>query len=84
MNSVILVTLGIVFGSVIVIIIITNSTFDDYVSERDQRNLQYSLNDCKALFVNGYERDDCFEKSINALGTDKQKQVYLKKMYSGA
>ena len=82
MNPTILVTLGIVFGSVIIIVIVTNSTFDNYVSERDQRNLQYSLNDCKALFVDGYERDDCFEKSINALGTDKQKQQWQSGFYN--
>ncbi len=82
MNSAILITLGIVFGSVVVIVIIANSTFDDYVSERDQRNLQYSLNDCKALFVDEYERDDCFEKSINALGTDKQKQQWRSGFYN--
>ena len=82
MNSTILITLGIVFGSVIVIVVVTNSTFDGYVSERDQRNLQYSLNDCKALFVDGYERDDCFEKSINALGTDKQKQQWQSGFYN--
>ena len=82
MNSTILITLAIVFGSVIVVIIIANSTFDDYVSERDQRNLQYSLNDCKALFVDVYERDDCFEKSINAFGTDKQKQQWQSGFYN--
>ena len=82
MNSTILITLGIVFGSVVVIVIIANSTFDDYVSERDQRNLQYSLNDCKALFVDGYDRDDCFEKSINAFGTDKQKQQWQSGFYN--
>ena len=82
MNTAILITLGIVFGSIIVIIIIANSTFDGYVSERDQRNLQYSLNDCKALFVDGYERDDCFEKSINTLGTDKQKQQWKSGFYN--
>ena len=82
MNSAILITLGIVFGSVIVIFIVANSTFDDYVSERDQRNLQYSLNDCKVLFVDGYEQDDCFEKSINAFGTDKQKQQWRSGFYN--
>ena len=82
MKIAILVTLGIVFGSVIVIVIIANSTFDDYVSERDQRNLQYSLNDCKVLFTDGYERDDCFEKSINAFGTDKQKQQWQSGFYN--
>ena len=82
MNSAILITLGIVFGSVIAIIIIANSTFDDYVSERDQLNLQYSLNDCKALFADGYERDVCFEKSIDALGTDKQKQQWESGFYN--
>lgn len=76
MNSVIMITLGIVFGSVIVIGIVANSTFDDYVSERDQWNLQYSLNDCKVLFVEGYEQDDCFEKSINAFGTAEQKHQW--------
>ena len=82
MNSAILITLGIVFGSVIIIVIVTNSTFDNYVSERDQRNLQYSLNDCKALFVDGYERDDCCEKSINAFGTNKQKQQWQSGFYN--
>ncbi len=82
MNSSILITLGIVFGSIIVIVVVTNSTFDNYVSERDQRNLQYSLNDCKTLFVDGYERDDCFEKSINALGNDKQKQQWQSGFYN--
>ena len=74
MKLVILITLGIIFGSVVAIVVVANSTFDDYVSERDQRNLQFSLNDCKVLFVDGYEQDVCFEKSINAFGTDKQKQ----------
>ena len=83
MNSTILITLGIVFGSVIVIAIVANSTFDDYVSERDQRNLQYSLNDCKALFADGYEQEDvCFEKSINAFGDDKQKQQWKSGFYN--
>ncbi|QMU55344.1 MAG: hypothetical protein GKS07_10870 [Nitrosopumilus sp.] len=82
MKSVILITLGIIFGSVIAIVIVANSTFDDYVSERDQRNLQYSLNHCKVLFVEGYDRDDCFEKSINALGTDKQKYQWRSGFYN--
>ena len=82
MNSAILITLGIVFGSVVIIAIIVNSTFDDYVSERDQRNLQYSLNDCKILFVEGYERDDCFEKSIIVFGTNKQKQQWKSGFYN--
>ena len=76
MKSAILITLGIVFGSIIVIVIVGNSTFDDYVSERDQRNLQQSLNDCKVLFVEGYEQDDCFDKSIKVFGTNKQKQQW--------
>ena len=82
MKLVILITLGIVFGSVIVIVIVANSTFDNYVSERDKRNLQYSLNDCKVLFVDGHERDDCFEKSINAFGTEKQKQQWKSGFYN--
>ena len=82
MNSAILITLGIVLGSVVVITIVVNSTFDDYVLERDQRNLQYSLNDCKALFVDEYKQDDCFEKSINAFGTDRQKQQWQSGFYN--
>jgi len=82
MKSAILITLGIVFGSIIVIVIVGNSTFDDYVSERDQRNLQNSLNDCKILFVDGYERDDCFEKSIDVFGTDRQKQQWRSGFYN--
>jgi hypothetical protein len=68
------VTLGIVFVSVIVIVIIGNTTFDDYVTERDQRNLQFALNNCKAMFNQGFEQDDCIEKSIRMMGTDEQKK----------
>ena len=82
MKLVILVTLGIVFGSVVAIAVVANSTFDNYVSERDQRYLQFSLNDCKALFVDGYEQDECFEKSINAFGTEKQKQQWRSGFYN--
>ena len=42
-------------------------------SARDQRNLQLTLDDCKRLFDEGLDRVDCFDKLINAFGTDEQK-----------
>ena len=51
-----------------------NSNYQEVAQVRDQRNLQMSLEDCKRLFVEGFERENCYQKSINAFGTDEQKQ----------
>jgi len=60
----------------IIIGIIGNSNYQEIASIRDQKNLQLTLNDCKRLFDAGIERIDCFNKSINAFGTNEQKQQW--------
>lgn len=67
--------------SVVIIVGITigimgYSNYQEVASVRDQRTLQLTLADCKRLFDEGLERDNCFEKSINAFGTDEQKQQW--------
>ncbi len=49
-----------------------NSNYQEVVSIRDQMNLQLTLEDCKKLFGEGLDRVDCFDKSINAFGTEEQ------------
>jgi hypothetical protein len=56
----------------IIVGILGNSNYDEVSTARDQRNLQLSLDDCKRLFVEGDERDNCFEKSILVFGSDEQ------------
>ena len=53
-----------------------NSNYQEVVKVRDQRNLQLTFEDCKKLFDEGLERDNCFEKSINAFGSDEQIQQW--------
>ena len=53
-----------------------NSNYQDVASVRDQKHLKLTIDDCKKLFSEGIERDDCLEKSINAFGTDEQKQQW--------
>ena len=60
----------------IIIGIMGNSNYQEVATIRDQKNLQLTLNDCKRLFGVGLERIDCFDKSINAFGTDEQKQQW--------
>ncbi|KAF6247454.1 hypothetical protein C6990_03060 [Nitrosopumilus sp. b3] len=60
----------------IIIGIMGNSNYQDVTSIRDQNHLQLSINDCKRLFDAGLDRIECFEKSINAFGTDEQKQQW--------
>ena len=74
MNNLIIVLIVIIV--VIIIGILGNSNYQEVVILRDQKNLQLSLEDCKRLFGEGIERDNCFEKSINVFGTDEQKQQW--------
>ena len=74
MNNLIIVLIVIAVG--IVLGIMGNSNYQEVAKARDQRNLQLTLDDCKKLFDEGLERDNCFEKSINAFGTNEQKQQW--------
>ena len=56
----------------IIIGVIGNLNYQEVSTARDQRNLKLSLDDCKRLFDEGDEKDNCFEKSINAFGSDEQ------------
>ncbi len=57
----------------IIVGIVGNSNYQEVASIRDQRSLQLTLEDCKRLFDEGLDRIDCFDKSINAFGTEEQK-----------
>ena len=74
MNNLIIIFVVIVVG--IIIGIMGNSNYQEVAKVRDQRNLQLTLDDCKRLFDEGIERDNCFEKSFNAFGTEEQKQQW--------
>ena len=67
---VIVIIIAVIIGAV------GNSNYQEVVSIRDQKHLQLSLNDCKRLFDVGVERDDCFEKSIKAFGTNEQQNLW--------
>ena len=71
-NAIIIVIVAIV---AVCIWVLANSNYDEVTSIRDQKNLQFSLQDCKRLFVGG-ERTECFEKSFNSFGTEQQKQQW--------
>ena len=58
-----------------------NSNYQEVTSIRDQKHLQLSLEDCKRLFDAGVELDKCFEKSINAFGTDEQQNLWKRGEY---
>ena len=81
-NISVAITLGVIFLAVIAVIVIGNSTFEDYVTERDQRNLQIALEDCKSLFNQGLEQDNCIKKSIKTFGTDEQKKQEISIYYN--
>ena len=53
-----------------------NSNYQEVAQVRDQRNLQLTLDDCKRLFDEGLERDNCIEKSIITFGTEEQKKQW--------
>lgn len=74
MNNLIIIIVVIIIA--IVIGIMGNSNYQEVASIRDQNNLKLTIDDCKRLFDVGIERYDCFDKSINAFGTDEQKQQW--------
>ena len=63
-------TIGIIVG------IMGSYNYQDVAQVRDQRNLQLTLEDCKRVFNEGQERENCFEKSYDAFGTEEQKQQW--------
>ena len=71
MNNLIIIVVVIIVA--IIVGIMGNSNYQEVASARDQRNLQLTLDDCKRLFDEGLDRIDCFDKSINAFGTEEQK-----------
>ena len=71
MNNLIIVSVVIVVA--IIVGIMGNSNYQEVTKARDQRNLQLTIDDCKRLFDEGFDRVDCFDKSINAFGTEEQK-----------
>lgn len=68
-----IVPLAIVFVVAIVVGMMGISNYDAYVAERDQRNLQIAVDDCKNLFAQGIDQEDCISKSLDAFGTDYQR-----------
>jgi hypothetical protein len=68
-----LIIIVVVFVIAIIIGIMGNSNYQEVATIRDQKNLQLTLEDCKRLFGQGLDRMDCFDKSINAFGTEEQK-----------
>ena len=53
-----------------------NNNYQEIASIRDQKHFLLSLEDCRRLFDASHERDNCFDKSINAFGTKEQKQQW--------
>lgn len=74
--------LAVVFTVAIIVGIMGSSDYQEVASIRDQHNLQLTLDDCKRLFDAGLERDACFEKSIEAFGTDEQLRQWHQGYYS--
>ncbi len=74
------VVLGIVFAVAIGVGIMGNSNYEQYVVERDRRNLQASVADCKNLFSQGMKQDECITKSLEVFGTDYQKAQWEQRL----
>jgi hypothetical protein len=75
-----LIIVVIVFAIAIGIGILGNSNYEQYVVERDQRNLQASVADCKNLFPTGINQDDCITKSLDVFGTEYQKEQWERRL----
>ena len=67
-----LIVVGAVMAIAIIIGIMWNSNYQEIATIRDQNNLQLTINDCRTLFGEGKELDDCLDKSIRAFGTPAQ------------
>ncbi|NNL59220.1 MAG: hypothetical protein HKP31_07165 [Nitrosopumilus sp.] len=74
MNNFIIIS--VVIAVAIIVGILGSSNYDEVSKARDHRNLQLTIDDCKRLFAEGQQRDECIGKSINAFGTDEQKRQW--------
>ncbi|QDI88590.1 hypothetical protein Nisw_03095 [Candidatus Nitrosopumilus sp. SW] len=78
-----LIPLSVVVVVAIIIGIMGSSNYDLYVAERNQRNLQLAVDDCKKLFQQGIEQEECITKSLDVFGTDYQKEQWSQRdLYS--
>ena len=71
-----IIPLSIVVVVAVIIGIMGSSNYDLYVAERDQRNLQLAVDDCKKLYPQGTEQEECITKSLDVFGTDYQKEQW--------
>lgn len=77
-----IIPLAIVFVVAIIVGIMGMSNYDTYIAERNQRNLQIAVEDCKNLFPQGTDQEDCITKSLDVFGTDYQKVQWENRDYS--
>ena len=78
-----IIPLSIVIVVAIIIGILGSSNYGVYVAERDQRNLQLTVDDCKKLFLQGMDQEECITKSLDVFGTDYQKEQWAQRdLYS--
>ncbi len=71
-----IIPLSIVIVVAVIVGIMGSSNYDVYVAERDQRNLQLAVDDCKKLFPQGIDQEDCITKSLDVFGTEYQKEQW--------
>ena len=71
-----IIPLSIVVVVAIIVGIMGISNYDVYVAERDQRNLQLAVDDCKKLFLQGTDQEDCITKSLDVFGTEYQQEQW--------
>lgn len=71
-----IIPLSIVIVVAVIVGIMGSSNYDVYVTERDQRNLQFAVDDCKNLFPPGIEQEECITKSLDVFGTEYQKEQW--------
>ena len=71
-----IIPLSIVIVVAVIVGILGSSNYDVYVAERDQRNLQLAVDDCKKLFPQGMKQEECITKSLDVFGTEYQKEQW--------
>lgn len=76
-----IIPLSIVIAVAVIVGILGSSNYDLYVAERDQRNLQLAVDDCKKLFPQGLEQEECITKSLDVFGTEYQKTQWENRNY---
>ena len=71
-----IIPLSIVIVVAAIVGIMGSSNYDMYAAERDQRNIQLAVDDCKKLFPQGTKQEECITKSLNVFGTEYQKEQW--------